>query len=335
MVSRVLMVGLLLGVGRRHRRAWAGAPARRIRQLPDSAVRNCRGDGARLRLRGVIHGVRWLLRPGRVLMVLPLLLAVLPGLALAGGLLARVGESGPADPAAACGYALALLSLARGALFCALATRYYAATMLVLLTTSLRARENGHGNGGGQGLHRIAHKARNGDGHGEPAPAQAPFVSVHIASYNEKRVLERLLECCAAFDYPSYEVVLVDDSTDETSEILARWRDRPGFKILHRPSRSGFKGGALREALRLSDPRTEFVVVFDADAMPFPDSLQRFLPHFHQHSGQRGPVARPRVGAVQSYQWHVLNKSESWLTSAGRAEDAGSYMGERGYPGDA
>ena len=40
---------------------------------------------------------------------------------------------------------------------------------------------------------------------------------------------------------------------------------------------------------------------------------------------------RTDVAAVQSYQWHVLNKSESWLTEAVRAEYAGSYMVERPF----
>ena len=37
------------------------------------------------------------------------------------------------------------------------------------------------------------------------------------------------------------------------------------------------------------------------------------------------------MGAVQSYQWHVLNKNESWLTAAVRTEYAGSYMIERPF----
>jgi len=40
---------------------------------------------------------------------------------------------------------------------------------------------------------------------------------------------------------------------------------------------------------------------------------------------------REDVAAVQSYQWHVLNKSESWLTQAVRTEYAGSYMVERPF----
>jgi glycosyl transferase family 2 len=100
------------------------------------------------------------------------------------------------------------------------------------------------------------------------------------------------------------------------------------------------------------DQRTEYVVIFDADSMPFPDALDRFLPHFYYENGngkngygnghitpeaeqnghsRREFKRRENVAAVQSYQWHVLNKSESWLTEAVRAEYAGSYMVERPF----
>jgi len=47
--------------------------------------------------------------------------------------------------------------------------------------------------------------------------------------------------------------------------------------------------------------------------------------------GDSGAHRREDVAAVQSYQWHVLNKSESWLTQAVRTEYAGSYMVERPF----
>ena len=37
----------------------------------------------------------------------------------------------------------------------------------------------------------------------------------------------------------------------------------------------------------------------------------------------------PRIAAVQGYQWHVLNKSENWITRGVRSEYAGSYVIER------
>ena len=85
------------------------------------------------------------------------------------------------------------------------------------------------------------------------------------------------------------------------------------------------------------------MVVFDADSVPFPDSIERLLPYFYRvarrasdrllesaFGNEDAPTGdglvkrRTDVAAVQSYQWHVLNKSESWLTEAVRAEYAGS-----------
>ena len=182
-------------------------------------------------------------------------------------------------------------------------------------------RGNGNGNGNGNGHFDLGYE---------------PFVSIHIATYNEKRVIGRLLEGCAALDYTNYEVILVDDSTDETAAILDTWLGHPRFKIFHRPNRDGFKGGALQVALAQTDARAEFVLVWDADVVPFADSIQSFLPHFFKTNGngngeKHPPEPRPEVAAVQSYQWHILNKSESWLTEAVRAEYAGSYMVERPF----
>ena len=77
------------------------------------------------------------------------------------------------------------------------------------------------------------------------------------------------------------------------------------------------------------DSRTEFVAIFDADAMPFPDVLNDLLYHFYSN-GNEGPRPLPQVGAVQSYQWHVLNKSESWLTAAVRTELEGLTIADPG-----
>ncbi|HLQ62651.1 MAG TPA: glycosyltransferase family 2 protein, partial [Candidatus Acidoferrales bacterium] len=190
------------------------------------------------------------------------------------------------------------------------------------------ARRGGNGNGNGNG-----NGSGNGRGNGGGPLSHDPFVSIHVAAYNEKRVIQRLLQACDQLDYPNYEVVVVDDSTDESLEILNAWRDRPRFKVLHRATRKGFKGGALQDALKLTDVRAEYVLVWDADSLPFPDSIQRFLPYFYEPNGNGAGDSKRRelVAAVQSYQWHVLNKSESWLTEGVRAEYAGSYLIERPF----
>jgi cellulose synthase/poly-beta-1,6-N-acetylglucosamine synthase-like glycosyltransferase len=288
------------------------------------------------------------------ILVAAVVLAVAPILAIIRGFVELVAQSKIQSGADWVAYGFAFTGLFFGAIFFAYAVKYYLSTVIVLLTTLATGGRNG-GNGNGHngngsraaGLNRIG----NGNGNGYHIDlGYYPFVSVHVAAYNEKRVIERLLTALSQLEYPEYEVILVDDSTDDSSLILERWKDAPRFKILHRNSRKGFKGGALNEALKVMDPRTEYVVVFDADSVPFPDSIERFLPHFYHVNGKNGngnghsatnadghPEGtgeirrREGVAAVQSYQWHVLNKSESWLTEAVRAEYAGSYMFERPF----
>ena len=238
------------------------------------------------------------------------------------------------------GLELALVALGMGAFFFAYSLKYYLATATILLLAFFGPGR--HGNASSQyqkgvtGLTRIIRRGSNGSGNpggtgdGHLELGYHPFVSIHIATYNEKRVVGRLLEACARLNYPNYEVILVDDSTDGSMEVLEPWNHVDRFKIIHRDTRDGYKGGALTHALRAMDPRTEFVAIFDADAVPFPDVLNDLLYHFYSN-GSEGPRPLPQVGAVQSYQWHVLNKSESWLTAAVRTEYAGSYMVERPY----
>jgi transposase-like protein len=52
-----------------------------------------------------------------------------------------------------------------------------------------------------------------------------PFVSIHIPLFNEKRVVNRLLEAVTSMEYDNYEVVVCDDSTDETKDIVEEWRN--------------------------------------------------------------------------------------------------------------
>lgn len=175
-----------------------------------------------------------------------------------------------------------------------------------------------------------------------------PFVSVHVSIYNEKRVIDRLLTACTSFDYPNYEVVVADDSTDETKQLIEKWRNHPRIKISHRNSREGYKGAALAQALIITDSKAEFILVFDADFIPYSDSITQFLKYFQLSTGSlnfgQGLRAQgsglstntcgltPKasaIAAVQGYQWHVLNKSENWITRGVRSEYSGSYVIER------
>jgi cellulose synthase/poly-beta-1,6-N-acetylglucosamine synthase-like glycosyltransferase len=80
----------------------------------------------------------------------------------------------------------------------------------------------------------------------------APLVTIQLPIYNERYVIERLIEAVIAFDYPKelLEIQVLDDSTDETVELAASkiaFYQSQGFQIQHirRPNREGFKAGAL------------------------------------------------------------------------------------------
>lgn len=139
-------------------------------------------------------------------------------------------------------------------------------------------------------------------------PARWPRVTVQLPLYNERYVVRRLLEHVAALDYPRHllDVQILDDSTDDTTHILsaevARHRAN-GLRIahLHRPTRDGYKAGALQHGLESGTG--ELILVLDADFMPRPSLLRELVPHFDD----------ARVAMVQA-RWTHANRSESWLT---------------------
>ena len=70
---------------------------------------------------------------------------------------------------------------------------------------------------------------------------------------------------------------MLDDSTDETSEIILKKIEslRPlglNIKFIHREQRTGYKAGALENGFKLATG--EFIAIFDADFIPEHDFLK-------------------------------------------------------------
>ncbi len=137
---------------------------------------------------------------------------------------------------------------------------------------------------------------------------ELPRVTVQLPVYNELYVAERLIDSIAKLRYPldKLHIQVLDDSTDETVEIIAKrvaYFQQQGLPIEHirRPERKGFKAGALAYGLTITD--AEFIAIFDADFVPDPDFLLKTLPNF----------ADPKVGIVQT-RWEHLNEDFSLIT---------------------
>jgi hypothetical protein len=111
-----------------------------------------------------------------------------------------------------------------------------------------------------------------------------PFVCLQVPAHNEppEMVIETL-QSLAALDYPAYEVIVIDDNTDDEAlwRPVEAWCLGHGMKFAHLSDWPGYKSGALNYALReLTDPRTELIGVIDADYQLDPGFLRACAPLF-------------------------------------------------------
>ena len=116
-----------------------------------------------------------------------------------------------------------------------------------------------------------------------------PMVSVQVPAYNEPpELLAETLDALAALDYPSLEVLVIDNNTKDPDvwqpiqrhceHLNARFHGR--FRFFHVDPLAGFKAGALNFALRETDPRAGIIAAIDADYIVDPGWLRDLVPAF-------------------------------------------------------
>ncbi len=125
--------------------------------------------------------------------------------------------------------------------------------------------------------HRRATRDRGDD-------TYEPFVSVIVPAYNEAVGIERAVRSLASSNYPSFEVVVVDDgSTDGTGDIV----EGIGSECVRLVRKAnGGKSTALNAGI--AESRGEILVMVDGDTVFEPETLRRLV----------RPFADERVGAV-------------------------------------
>ncbi len=153
---------------------------------------------------------------------------------------------------------------------------------------------------------------------------ELPAVTIQLPLYNERYVVERLVEEVCKIQYPKdrLQIQILDDSTDDThpftEALVERYRALGNpIEYHHRTSRHGFKAGALQEGLETATG--ELVAVFDADFVPPTDFLIRTIQHF----------ADPKVGVVQT-RWSYLNREYNILTEVQAMLLDGHFVLEHG-----
>jgi cellulose synthase/poly-beta-1,6-N-acetylglucosamine synthase-like glycosyltransferase len=158
-------------------------------------------------------------------------------------------------------------------------------------------------------------------------PAQfneLPTVTIQLPIFNEQFVIDRLVDAVCRINYPreKLEIQVLDDSTDETTEVARGVVERYAamghpVTFVHRDNREGYKAGALHHGLQCS--KGEFIAIFDADFVPPEDWLLKVIHHF----------TNPQTGMVQT-RWTHLNRHYSFLTEVEAILLDGHFVLEHG-----
>jgi len=150
-------------------------------------------------------------------------------------------------------------------------------------------------------------------------------VTIQLPIYNERYVVERLVDACIRmidhYGKEAVQLMLLDDSTDETTEIAEKTIERfrnLGYDMtfIHRDNREGFKAGALKNAM--PETKHSFIAIFDADFMPPEDFLDRVIPYFED----------PNLAIVQC-RWTHFNRDYNFITRAIAIGYDGHHMVEQ------
>jgi len=92
-----------------------------------------------------------------------------------------------------------------------------------------------------------------------------PYITIILPTYNEAKIIRDRLDNLYKQDYPkkSFEVVIVDSSDDDTSNLIEEWAKQHNdltLKLIRENTRKG-------KAYALNYASGEVIVIADADAL--------------------------------------------------------------------
>lgn len=128
--------------------------------------------------------------------------------------------------------------------------------------------------------------------------------SILVAAKNESKNIIKAINYLKDIDYDKYEVIIINDnSTDNTLEILNNLKLPSNFKVINRTRKDGFVAGVLNDGLDNISNDTDIVGIIDADTIPVKSILNTINKYYDGNF----------KGCVQPQEWHY-NYSESILT---------------------
>jgi len=168
-----------------------------------------------------------------------------------------------------------------------------------------------------------------------------PLATIIWLNYNSSRILNVVFESLEGIfdlDYPSLEVVIVDNgSTDGSFEAIKRFIEgkKPSnvrVKVLRLDRNYGFAGGVNRGYAARS-PDSKYVVLLNNDAVPYPDSLSRMievLEVYEDLAAVQGIIVRyedtNRVDTAGDFLTELLTSHPSFRGSSPQSVKHGFYV---------
>lgn len=154
-----------------------------------------------------------------------------------------------------------------------------------------------------------------------------PGVSVIVAAHNELATLAETVAAIAKFDYQRYELILVDDCSDDgTPALIEQLRQQYQGQLVIRAillNQNRGKAHALNKARGIAN--YDYYYVIDADSLPFPDSLthlmQRLLSDAKLGAVTGNPIVRNRstqLARLQTLEYmgiinNIKRSQDFWL----------------------
>lgn len=142
-----------------------------------------------------------------------------------------------------------------------------------------------------------------------------PLVSIIIPTYNEEADIKDTLERLVGLSYKNKEIIVVDDSTDNTPGIVKDY-GKFGVKLFHRESNEGGRCGARN--LGILEAKGDIVVILNADVLLPKGFLERILPHYRKGADYvlvQAEVANndKLFARYVDAQSHVLYDGQDWI----------------------
>jgi chlorobactene glucosyltransferase len=158
---------------------------------------------------------------------------------------------------------------------------------------------------------------------GSLLPDPAPFVSVVIPARNEARNIVRVLASVVASRYPRFEVIVVNDQSEDETGALARTVGRGAAErtevVDGRPLPAGWLGKPWTCAQGASLARGELILFTDADTVHAPDLLARAVAGLHQDRADLLTILGRQL--MESF-WERLVQPSVFVMMAVRFPDA-------------